>query len=130
MGMYTDFCFDATIRSDVPANVVTVLYQMRDFDHNESLEKILPDHPFFRCDRWMQIGHCSSGYFPAEPRFIFEKNSFGNDYVLNIRCNLKNYDDEIKHFIDWIKPYVDAGPGEFLGFYRYEESVHPTLVYM
>lgn len=128
MGMYTDFCFDAIIRSDVPANVVTVLCQMR--DHDASFDKILPDHPFFRCDRWMQIGHCCSAYFPAEPRFIFEKRSLGNDYVLNIRCNLKNYDSEIERFIDWIKPYVDAVPGEFLGFYRYEEAAHPTLVYM
>lgn len=128
MGMYTDFCFDVIIRSNVPDHVVTILNQMRDLD--DSLDKILPDHQFFRCDRWMQIGHCGSAYFPAEPRFIFEKESFSNDYVLNLRCNLKNYDDEIKHFIDWIKPYVDADPGEFLGFYRYEESAHPTLVYM
>ena len=128
MGMYTDFCFDVTIRSDVPDNFVAALYQMR--DHDSSFDKTLPDHQFFKCDRWMQIGHCCSAYFPAEPRFIFEKKSFSNDYVLNLRCNLKNYDDEIKHFIDWIKPYIDAAPGEFLGFYRYEESAHPTLVYM
>lgn len=128
MGMYTDFCFDVIIRSDVPDNVVAILNQMR--DHDASFDKILPDHPFFRCDRWAQIGHGCSAYFPAEPRFIFEKESLSNDYVLNLRCNLKNYDDEIKHFIDWIKPYVDASPGEFLGFYRYEESAHPTLVYM
>lgn len=130
MGMYTDFCFDVIIRSDVPDNVVAILNQMRDFNHNEALDKILPDHQFFKCGRWAQIGHCCSAYFPAEPRFIFEKESLTNDYVLNLRCNLKNYDDEIKHFIDWIKPYVDAAPGEFLGFYRYEEAAHPTLVYM
>lgn len=130
MGMYTDFCFDVTIKSDVPDHVIAVLYKMRDFDHNEALDKILHDHQFFKCDRWVQIGHCCSGYFPAEPRFIFEKKSFNNDYVLNLRCNLKNYGSEIEHFIDWIKPHVDAGPGEFLGFYRYEESAHPTLIYM
>jgi len=130
MGMYTDFCFDVTIRNDVPDHVVTVLYQMRDFNHDDSPDKTLPDHPFFKCDRWVQIGHCCSAYFPAEPRFIFEKKSYSDDYVLNLRCNLKNYDDEIKHFIDWIKPYVDAAPGEFLGFYRYEEADKPTLVYM
>lgn len=130
MGMYTDFCFDVNIKKDVPDDVVAMLNQMRDFDRFDLFQKVLPDHPFFKCDRWVQIGHCSSAYFPAEPRFIFEKKSYGDDYVLNLRCNLKNYDEEIKHFINWIKPYVDAYPGEFLGFYRYEEATRPTLVYM
>ena len=130
MGMYTDFCFDVNIKKDVPDDVVAMLNQMRDFDHIDLFDKVVPDHQYFKCDRWVQIGHCSSAYFPAEPRFIFEKKSYSDDYVLNLRCNLKNYDEEIEHFINWIKPYVDAYPGEFLGFYRYEEAECPTLVYM
>lgn len=128
MGMYTDFCFDVALKSDTPPKVVTMLNRMRDGIHTS--DDLLPQHPFFACDRWPLIGHCSSAYFDAQPRFIFEKTSYSNDYVLNIRCNLKNYGDEIEHFIDWIKPYIDASPGDFLGFHRYEKEREPTLIYM
>jgi hypothetical protein len=52
-----------------------------------------------------------------------------NCWYLCIRCNFKNYSNEIKHFCDWIYPYLSKFPGDFLGFTRYEETEMPTLIY-
>lgn len=47
-----------------------------------------------------------------------------------INASLKNYTDTIEEFLDWLLPYVDAFPGAFLGFTRYEEDDAPALIYM
>jgi len=51
-------------------------------------------------------------------------------HCLQVRGNLKNYESEIDTFIDWITPYLNKLPGDFLGFERYEECTEPTLIYM
>lgn len=53
---------------------------------------------------------------------------YDQGWYINVRCNLKNYDGEIGAFLDWIMPWVFAGP-ECLGYYRYESDDHPTLIY-
>jgi transposase InsO family protein len=42
---------------------------------------------------------------------------------------LKNYDNEIKHFIDWLTPYIDQEDGECIGWSWYEEDDKPTLLF-
>jgi hypothetical protein len=37
-------------------------------------------------------------------------------------ANLKNYDDEIAKFFDWIDQYVEGSEGDFLGYSLYEET--------
>ncbi|MCA1800256.1 MAG: hypothetical protein LC650_03090, partial [Actinobacteria bacterium] len=49
-------------------------------------------------------------------------------WFLTIRCNLKDYDDEIEKFIDWITPYTDSTG--FVGYKRYEQDEEPTLIYL
>ena len=56
-------------------------------------------------------------------------DDISNAYYLCVRANLKNYGEEIRKFLDWITPYLEKYEGEFLGFYRYEESEQPTLIY-
>lgn len=41
-----------------------------------------------------------------------------------------HYNSEIQLFIDWISPYLNKNKGYSLGFYRYEETENPTLIYM
>jgi len=72
---------------------------------------------------------CDSYYFNADTISTCRWDDISNSYYLCIRSNLKNYDGEIRKFLDWIKQFVDAGIGEFLGFYRYEEDDDPTLIY-
>jgi len=50
-------------------------------------------------------------------------------YRVLIRSNLKNYDDEIEKFIDWITQYIHAVGGDFLGYSRSETTQVPTLIY-
>ena len=45
-----------------------------------------------------------------------------------MRCDLKNYENEIEDFLAWIKPHLDASEGEYLGHTRYEEDPLPTFL--
>jgi hypothetical protein len=44
--------------------------------------------------------------------------------------DIKNYEGEIEKFFEWIIPYVDGYPGDFIGYSRYEEDLKPTLIYL
>jgi quinol monooxygenase YgiN len=55
----------------------------------------------------------------------------GPAYYVSFRANLKNYDDEIDKFFDWVAPHVrDSGAEKtFLGYSQYEENDEPRLYY-
>lgn len=72
---------------------------------------------------------CDSYYFDADTHSTLRFDDISDSYYLCIRTNLKNYGQEIRHFVDWIMPYLDKFEGEFLGFSRYEETEEPTLIY-
>jgi hypothetical protein len=127
MGMYTEFHFNAELRKDTPADVLEVLWYMLG---DRASEPPLPSHPLFETDRWYGMLRCDSYYFDADTCSTLRRDRISETYFLCIRCNLKNYDDEIGKFVDWITPYLDKHEGEFLGFRRYEETEEPTLLYM
>lgn len=54
-----------------------------------------------------------------------------NQYIVLIRCSLKNYGHQIQDFIEWIMPHVNRGSGEndLLGYYMHEEDEIPTMIY-
>ena len=60
MGMYAEInvCFDLT--KGTPKNVVDVLYYLID-DNDKPSD--LPNHEFFKCDRWDMVACCDSYYF-------------------------------------------------------------------
>lgn len=128
MGMYTELHFNVELKEDVPPEVVAVLKYMLNRESN-AVEPPLPDHPLFQCFRWRGMLQCDSYYFRADTHSTLRFDDIGRSYYLCIRCNLKNYDDEIEKFVDWIMPYIDAIDGDFLGFSRYEETEVPTLLY-
>jgi hypothetical protein len=98
-------------------------------DDNKQLEVEQPNHPLFDTDRWRWMLLCDSYYFSADTISTLRKENLGRDYYyLCIRCNLKNYDNEIKKFVDWIDPYINKQSGDFLGFSRYEESEDPNII--
>ncbi len=128
MGMYTEFHFNSSIKKDTPKEVVEILIWMVRGEYHER-PKNLPKHKFFECSRWAVLFRMDSYYFDAKTNSYFEFDDVSKCYYLNIKSNLKNYDDEISEFLDWIHPYLDKFDGEFLGFYRYEEYENPTLLY-
>ena len=127
MGMYTEIHFNAALREGTPEEVLRVLRYMVDGDDKEPE---LPAHPLFATPRWRHLFTCDSYYFAADTNSTLRYDDIAKQYFLCVRSNLKNYDNEIEQFIDWIDPYLDAHPpGDFLGFSRYEETETPTLIY-
>lgn len=124
MGMYTELHFNAQLRRDLPKQVLDTLAFMVDKVPDKPVE--LPDHPLFATRSWGSMLVCDSSYFPAETstHLVLEAGRWS----LSVRSNFKDYDDEVKHFLDWVRSYLNAD-GECLGFYRYEEDDHPTLIY-
>lgn len=128
MGMYTELVFGCSLKKDAPDEVVNILRYLS--DNNDAYESFLPQHPFFNCNRWRLIGSNSSCYFGGASHFQFIVDSIMG-YRISLRCNIKNCDNEIQKFIDWIMPYVNYGAGynELLGYYIYEKDIEPTLIY-
>lgn len=128
MGMYTELVLGIEIKPE--KRVLDILkYILGDYDDDEAMrERILEDlplHAFFNCDRWSWMLQSDSFYFDGQTDsklFIINERAY-----LNVRCNLKNYSDEIELFLDWLKPYIKTIG--FLGYERYEEFDHPTLIY-
>lgn len=127
MGMYTELHFNSALKEDTPADVLDVLRYMVGL--HGTLVALLPEHQLFQTERWKYMLRGDSYYFDADTHSTLRYDDIANQHFLCIRCNLKNYSDEIEKFIDWIMPHLDKFPGEFLGFYRYEESEEPTLIY-
>lgn len=124
MGMYTLIQFGAKLKKDVPHEVIAVLrYMLDELDRTP----LLPDHPLFSTDRWDFMLHSGSAYFEEKTEYSLREDLDGRLY-LQVTSNLKNYCQEIQHFIDWIMPYVDAEEGQLLGAYRYEESSQSTEI--
>jgi hypothetical protein len=68
----------------------------------------------------------SSAYFEDDPSAAVVKFE-GRWHVLSV-VNLKNYDGEIGHFIEWLSPYVDAEVGTVWAEHRDEEADNATKI--
>lgn len=123
MGMYTELNIGVNLKGDTPENIVEILkYMLGDIDTVKTT-----DHRLFETKRWHMMLVCDSYYFDGRTDSSIKWNDISEEYELNVRCNLKNYDDEIALFLDFIRPYlVTEG---FLGYTRYEEYDDPTLIY-
>ncbi len=121
MGMYTEILIKACVKNDIPDQVENVLQYLF---NNKEKPIILPNHSFFLCPRWSCIGRgCSYYHIP----WITSRYSDG--YIFS-RSDLKNYDNEIENFFDWIKPFLSGPKGLCIGYWWYEEDQKPTLVYI
>lgn len=128
MGMYTEFHYNIELpKKTTPKEVIKILKYM--INNEKKIDDIeIPEHKLFKTDRWTYMLRTDSYYFSADTKSTLRYDKIGECYYLCIRCNLKNYDNEIEKFIDWINPYIGEYD-DFLGFYRYEESNKPTLIY-
>ena len=122
--MYTEFFYRAEIRRNAPEVVKYVLKFL--CAEMQRPPRNLPDHEFFQCSRWPSVAVMGSAYFISrEPIF----RDTGHSYELAIHSSMKNYEDEIQKFVDWIDPYVRAIQGDFLGYSLYEESNQPEMFF-
>jgi len=132
MGMYTEISFSAELKLDT--ETAKVVATLSDYESSKAVkDDFWPDHKFFKTSRFRQLMVMSSAYFPGTIHPLFRRESWNEDmYTLIFRSNLKNYDDEIELFLDWIKPYIYDGCGT-RGYYAvvcYEEAAEPTIYYL
>lgn len=128
MGMYTELVCALELRENTPSEILDVIRYM--LDETDELERT-PDHKLFKTSRWEFMLRSDSYYFDGTSHSFLKQDNLTPDrpmYFLNIRCNLKNYDNEIDKFIDWISLYAETTG--FIGYKRYEEDEEPTLIYI
>lgn len=118
MGMYTEVFFRGEIRRDAPAELVDWLNSIVNDPTGEHLP--YDGHEFFNRPRWELVFNCSSAYFPTRGA-KFGKSYFDADELF-VHASLKDYDGEIAAFFDWIAPFVEGAPGDFLGYSLYEDT--------
>lgn len=123
--MYTEInvCFD--LYSDTSKEVIDILHSLID---RTDKPDVLTGHKFFKCDRWYMVACCDSYYFDGSTNSKMIFDAISKTWKVNIRANLKNYNSEIEHFLDWLVPYIKTEG--FIGYTRYEEYENPILVYI
>lgn len=127
MGMHTELYISCQVKKDIPDNVKSILYCLFTHGCRYCRTDSFPDHPFFYCNRWEYVGKGNSFYFtPFSTSKIME---LPNGIYITSRSDLKNYDNEIEHFFDWISPYLDMEESSHVGHIRYEEHMAPTLLF-
>ena len=123
MGMYTELVLKVRLTKNAPRDIINHMFG------DGSKPTSLPEHDFFKCPRWGCIGKCSSFYHHPESVNSFPKFDFCDSDYLFSRSDLKNYNDEISLFIDWMQQYIEGETGDCIGWEWYEEDVVPTLLY-
>lgn len=100
---------------------------------NVDLKEDTPDEKIKEINDFMNsylFRHCY--YFKGLLTKEFEVDKIDGLYKLSMRGMLKDYDNRINEFLELIKEHlaVDDEEDEFLGYYRYEETREPTLLYL
>ncbi len=125
MGTYTELNIGIELKKDIPNSIIEVLKIMTSLDDIDITE--VPDHPLFKTESWERMLMCESYYFDAKSVLRFEYDAISKTHFLTVICNLKNYDNEIQKFLDWICPYINTQ--DYIGHIRQEEDLYPTLLY-
>ena len=119
MGMYAEIYVNADLKENTPQEVIEVITAM--CNKNDEAEA-LKDKP----RRWAYLFNNGSCYFPLTECGKITYDKIGGHYSLLAKGDIKKYGGEIEQFFDFIKPWCE---GEFIGYYRYEESREPVLMY-
>jgi hypothetical protein len=119
MGMYTEIFINADLIEETPPEVIQTL---KAICNKEQGSPFLQDHP----NRWSILFNNGSYYLPCTECGILTYDDISKRYSIIGKGDLKNYDNEIEKFFEWVKPWCE---GNFIGYYRYEEDYEPTLIY-
>lgn len=125
MGMYTEVYINVDLKKETPDDVIQVLKAMCRMWPDDECDEVLKDFP----DRWDCLFSNMSYYTPSTRCRFLEFDYITSRWSLLGKGDIKNYGQEIEKFFEWVDPWVDAYPGEFIGYKRYEEDLSPTLYY-
>lgn len=121
MGMYTELVLGLELDNN-EATIQKLKYMLDITTYDVPI-----DDPFFKTPRWEYMLYCDSYYFAGQTDSKLIYDNMVNTHYLNVRCNLKNYNNEIELFLQWLAPHIVTNG--FLGYMRYEEDDNPTLIY-
>lgn len=127
MGMYTELIFGAKLKKETPEQVINALM----FIIGDVKEKP-KDFPF--SDGRIEWMLCGSSYYFGISESVNKMwfDDITKSYHISSRCNIKNYENEIEDFLEWIKPWIDSGSGtrEMYAIVIYEEDEEPQIYYL
>ena len=136
MGMYTKVNLIIPIKNETEKNVKDILIAMfdgLDVEEMEAKQLEIPKHKLFEDGRRVWFPASGGSYYftgTVNSKIKYTSDVGENQMVLHIDTDFKNYNDEIKLFLDWICPYIDEEHlYRFLGYYQYEEDTNPTLCF-
>lgn len=112
MGMYTRLVLNVAVRETAP--IITELCSMVRGEGTHGGRRA-----------WM-LGSSSHYHDNINSKSI-EYDEVSKCWKLSVCCDLKNYEDEIQWFLDFIAPYVKTQ--DLAGYVRYEENEAPDLIW-
>ena len=132
MGMYTEIIFGAGLKDISETDIKILEYMLDPKLVSDTFDFDIPDHKFFKTERWQSLFIKQSYYFPLVTYCSFFYDQISDLHFLGFRSNLKNYNSEIELFLDWIKPYIEEGSGDsdFYAITCYEQQDIPTIHYL
>lgn len=123
MGMYTELFLQVQLNGDTPKDVInTLLYMGDEYSGEEEIEQP------FEGSRWDFMFKCNSHYHFPLSIFKLTYLDYVNEYLLFVRCDFKNYENEVGNFLDWVAPWVEDTYGHYAGHYIYEGDKEPTRI--
>lgn len=126
MGHYTRLKLDVLLQGDLPDDVLTMLKAMA-AGNSYLLAGPLPAHPLFSCENWHAVGYGADctvfDDVTTPPCLECISEDGGTRWRLQLNFALKNYQCEIQHFLDWIRPYLVSAPGTLVGEWQTETAL-------
>lgn len=116
--MYTEIYINVDLKQDTPNEIIDTLGAIC------KGVGVPAEYP----DRWKMLFGNGSHYTPLTSVANLTYNDIAKQWSLLGKGDIKNYAREIEKFFDWIMPYIEAEPGMFIGYFRYEEHKLPTIV--
>ena len=124
--MYTEIYINVDLKKETPDDVIRVLEAICCMLPDQECDEVLVDYP----DRWSCLFSNMSYYTPSTSSRFLKCDGITGRWSLLGKGDIKNYAGEIQKFFEWIIPWIDACPGDFIGYSRYEENLQPTLVFL
>ena len=127
MGMYTELIFGAELKKETPTEVIEALkYMIGDTDEKPNNFPL----PNGGCEWLFKGGSCYFAINNAVSKMWFD--NIDNQWHISTRSNIKNYENEIETFLEWIRPYIDGGSGtrDMYAMVIYKEQDVPNIYYL
>lgn len=124
MGMYTEIYVNVDLKENTPKEVIDTLCVMCGDDDWPS------DWPHPK--RWLYLFNNGSYYTANTSAAELTFDDISQQWSLIGKGDIKNYNNEIQAFFEFISPWVDPQSGDktFIGYMRFEESAEPELFYV